>query len=208
MKRYLIVFTMLLFTASFSPKETSAQSILSNGSQGQAVTAAQEQLTKLGYLDVAPTGYFGTLTETAVQQFQQDFNLSADGVLGPQTSYRLVEMEKVARIVNGEARGESYEGKVAVAAVIKNRVNSSEFPSTIEGVIYQTNGFTPVANGQYGLSPNRDAYQAVKDAWRGWDPSNGSTYFYNPHTSTSQWIFDNTISHKRIGSHLFAHYAE
>ncbi|GGF22775.1 spore cortex-lytic enzyme [Halobacillus andaensis] len=206
---FLAIFIILLLGIGVFPIASSAQSdILSNGDQGAGVTDLQEKLHLLGYLDPAPTGYYGSLTEAAVQQLQQDFDLPVDGVLGPQTSYRLIEIEKVARVVHGEARGEPYEGQVAVASVIKNRVYSSEFPSSIEEVIYQKNGFTPVADGQYWLNPGSYAYRAVKDAWRGWDPSDGSTYFYNPHTATSDWIFAHTRSHRQIGGHLFATVAE
>ncbi|WP_085505162.1 cell wall hydrolase [Thalassobacillus devorans] len=200
----LVLVTIMLFT---SPKVSSAYTdVLQRGSQGPSVTALQEKLALLGYLEIEPTGYYGTLTEQGVRELQEDFNLSVDGVAGPRTSYRLIEIEKMARVVHGEARGESYQGQVAVAAVIKNRVHSPAFPSTIEGVIYQANAFTPVANGQFALPPNYIAYHAVKDAWKGWDPSQGSTYFYNPQTATSSWIFDNTAPRLSIGNHLFAVY--
>ncbi|SEA78181.1 N-acetylmuramoyl-L-alanine amidase [Thalassobacillus cyri] len=191
------------------PRELFAnKDILQPGDQGRSVTLLQEKLILLGYLDTEPTGYYGNLTEQGVKNLQQDFNLPIEGVVGPRTSYQLIEIEKMARVVHGEARGEPYKGKVAVAAVIKNRFYSSEFPSTIEGIIYQDNAFTPVENGQFKLTPNYIAYHAVKDAWKGWDPSQGSTYFYNPKTATSPWIFNNTSPKLKIGKHLFAEYAE
>jgi N-acetylmuramoyl-L-alanine amidase len=180
------------------------ESTLQFGDRGAEVVALQEKLAALGYLEVAPTGYYGPLTEAAVQLLQQDFRLSINGVAGPETLYRLIEIEKMAKVVHGEARGESYEGQVAVAAVIKNRLFSPEFPSTIEGVIYQRNAFTAIQDGQYYLTPTYIAYHAVKDAWKGWDPSYGSTYYYNPKTATSEWIFVNTTPNISIGSHLFA----
>ncbi|MFG6146874.1 cell wall hydrolase [Halobacillus sp. B23F22_1] len=190
---------------SIFPKESIAQTpLLKSGDSGQQVTEVQESLAQLGYFHVTPTGYYGTLTEEAVRQLQTDFDLTADGTVGSQTWNQLMEIEKAAKVVNGEARGESYEGQVAVAAVIKNRVQSSQFPSTIEEVIHQENAFTPVHNGQYHLTPSSAAYQAVKDAWKGWDPSQGSTYFYNPQTSTSDWIFTNTTPKLEIEGHLFA----
>jgi N-acetylmuramoyl-L-alanine amidase len=204
-KLYLLVFVCFL-GASIFPKESSAYgNTLQFGDQGQQVAALQEKLVLLGYLEVAPTGYYGPLTEEAVRLLQQDFSLSANGVAGPETLYRLVEIEKMARVVYGEARGESYEGQVAVAAVIRNRVYSPEFPSTIEGVIYQRNAFTAVHDGQYFLTPTYIAYHAVKDAWKGWDPSYGSTYYYNPQIATSDWIFVNTTPNISIGRHLFAY---
>ncbi|WP_209121582.1 cell wall hydrolase [Alkalihalobacillus sp. BA299] len=187
------------------PKELHANEYtLQNGDRGQQVVALQKKLVELDYLEVAPTGYYGTLTEDAVRRLQQDFRLSVDGVAGPKTLHRLIEIEKMAKVVHGEARGESYEGQVAVAAVIKNRLYSSEFPSTVEGVINQRNAFTAVQDGQYNLTPTYIAYRAVKDAWKGWDPSHGATYYYNPQIATSEWIFTYTTPKFSIGRHLFA----
>ncbi|MCG1020983.1 cell wall hydrolase [Sutcliffiella horikoshii] len=205
MKLLSFVFASIL-AVSFFPKESFANwNSLQVGDQGQQVTALQEKLVLLGYLEVAPTGYYGPLTEEGVRLLQRDFGLSVNGVANPETLYRLIEIEKMAKIVYGEARGETYKGQVAVAAVIKNRLHSSEFPSTIEGVIYQRNAFTAVQDGQYYLTPTYIAYHAVKDAWKGWDPSYGSTYYYNPQTATSEWIFVNTTPNLRIGRHLFAY---
>ncbi|WP_101842576.1 cell wall hydrolase [Halobacillus sp. Marseille-P3879] len=198
----------LLISSNFPKQSFAHESILKTGVSGQQVVEVQEDLALLGYLEVKPTGYYGKLTEEAIRQLQEDFNLPVDGAVGQQTLRQLGEIEKVAKAVNGEARGESYEGQVAVAAVIKNRLHSSEFPSTIEEVIHQENAFTPVHNGQYDLIPTSTAYQAVKDAWKGWDPTSGATYFYNPKTSTSEWIFTNTTPSVRIEDHLFAEYAD
>lgn len=113
------------------------------------------------------------------------------------------EMDLMARTVFSEARGEPYVGQVAVAAVILNRLHSSQFPNSIYGVIFQPLAFSPVADGSFWLTPNQTAYNAVLDALRGWDPSHGALYFYNPVTATSRWIFTRrTIT--RIGRHVFA----
>ena len=80
----------------------------------------------------------------------------------------------MARAINGEARGESYEGQVAVGAVILNRVKSSEFPNTIAGVIYEPGAFTAVSDGQINqpIDENSTVYKAAQDALNGWDPTN------------------------------------
>ena len=114
------------------------------------------------------------------------------------------QIELMARIVYGESRGEPFEGQVAVAAVVLNRLFSDEFPSTIEGVIYQNLAFTAVADGQYNLTPNAQAYQAVRIALEGYDPTYGATYYWNPATATSQWVWSREITLK-IGKHGFAH---
>lgn len=112
------------------------------------------------------------------------------------------ELKIMANAVYGEARGEPYEGQVAVAAVIINRVQSSLFPNTPTGVIFQPGAFTAVADGQINLTPNEKAIKAVKDAIGGWDPSDGCLYYFNPHTATSKWIWSRP-QYKSIGKHIF-----
>ncbi|WP_332697741.1 cell wall hydrolase [Halalkalibacter lacteus] len=193
----------LLFLVMLSSKSHAEQNFLQKEDRGAHVVELQKKLIALEYLHTNATGYYGPLTEAAVRNLQQDFQLLSDGVAGPQTLNRLQEIEKIAKIVHGEARGEPYEGQVAVAAVIKNRLHSSEFPSSVEGVIYQRNAFTAVHDGQYDLTPTRASYKAVRDAWSGWDPSQGATYYYNPTIATSEWIFTRTPKFT-IGRHLFA----
>ena len=112
-------------------------------------------------------------------------------------------MDLLAHLVYGEARGESYTGQVAVAAVVLNRVKDSRFPNTISGVIYQKSAFTAVDDGQFYYTPNSTAYQAARDALNGWDPTYGCVYYYNPRTATSSWIYSlKTVT--TIGKHVFA----
>ncbi len=108
----------------------------------------------------------------------------------------------LARTVYSEARGEPYEGQVAVASVVLNRVKHRDFPNTIREVIFEPLAFSAVADGQFWLTPNQTAYNAVNDALNGWDPSRGALYYWNPTTSTSKWIWTRTITHK-IGRHVF-----
>lgn len=108
----------------------------------------------------------------------------------------------MANAVYGESRGEPYEGQVAVAAVILNRVRSPSFPNTVSGVIFQPGAFTAVADGQIWLTPNDNAKKAVRDALGGWDPSGGCIYYFNPETATSQWIWSRPQV-KTIGKHIF-----
>lgn len=83
------------------------------------------------------------------------------------------DLQLMARAINGEARGEPYEGQVAVGAVILNRVKSSQFPNTIAGVIYQSGAFTAVSDGQINvpITENSTVYKAAEDAMNGWDPT-------------------------------------
>jgi N-acetylmuramoyl-L-alanine amidase len=118
------------------------------------------------------------------------------------------ELETLAKAIYSEARGEDYLGQVAVAAVILNRIDNSDFPDGIDGVVYQkvdgSYAFSAVWDGQIHLYPNQAAYDAARDALYGWDPTNGALYYYNPDTATADWIFENTVVTKRIGRHAFA----
>ena len=113
------------------------------------------------------------------------------------------ELLLLSKLVTGEARGESYEGQVAVAAVVINRVKDSRFPNTLEGVIYQKNAFSVVKNGRINAQPTSSTYRAAQEALYGNDPTNNAIYFWNPDISTCSWI--NTLNpHLRIGNHVFA----
>ncbi|WNS44849.1 spore cortex-lytic enzyme [Paenibacillus sp. MMS20-IR301] len=112
------------------------------------------------------------------------------------------DLKIMANAVYGEARGEPFEGQVAVAAVILNRVKSPSFPNTPSGVIFQPGAFTAVADGQIYLEPNEQARKAVQQALNGWDPSGGCIYYFNPKTATSKWIWTRPQV-KTIGQHIF-----
>ena len=119
---------------------------------------------------------------------------------GGQTS----DIQLLARAINGEARGEGYEGQVAVGAVILNRVKHPDFPNTIAGVIYEPGAFTAVSDGQinHPIDETSTVYKAAQDAMNGWDPTNGCVYYFNPNTATNKWIWSKTIV-KTIGKHHF-----
>lgn len=114
------------------------------------------------------------------------------------------DIQLMARAINGEARGEPYEGQVAVGAVILNRVKSSKFPNTIAGVIYQSGAFTAVADGQINvpIEEGSSVYKAARDAMNGWDPTGGCIYYFNPNTATNKWIWSRPQV-KTIGKHIF-----
>lgn len=114
------------------------------------------------------------------------------------------DVQLLARAINGEARGETYEGQVAVGAVILNRVEDPDFPNTIAGVIYQPGAFTAVDDGQINvpIDPSSSVVKAARDALDGWDPVDGAIYYWNPATATSSWIWSRKIV-KKIGKHNF-----
>ncbi|MBT2640866.1 cell wall hydrolase [Bacillus sp. ISL-41] len=194
---------LIVAILSFGQTEAQAASV-GMGSVGSDVTYVQSILKKLGYFNTATTGYYGPITTEAVKQLQRDFGLEPIGGVGPKTASLIQEIETMAHVVYGESRGENYQGQVAVAAVILNRVESNDFPDSVHDVVFQRNAFTAVNDGQYNLQPNDTAYHAVKDAMLGWDPSHGSVYYYNPKHATDQWIFTRTVT-KQIGNHHFAY---
>ncbi|WP_042350133.1 spore cortex-lytic enzyme [Bacillus massiliigorillae] len=112
------------------------------------------------------------------------------------------DINLLAQAVYGESRGEPYNGQVAVAAVILNRLESPSFPNTISDIIFEPLAFTAVADGQIWLAPNEQAKKAVIDAINGMDPSGNATYYFNPETATSKWIWSRPQI-KKIGKHIF-----
>ena len=112
------------------------------------------------------------------------------------------DLNLLSRIIYGEARGEPYSGQVAVGAVVMNRVQSSKFPNTIAGVIYQNGAFDAVRDGNFNLTPNSTAKKAAQDALNGWDPSYGAIYYFNPNTATNKWIWSRPVT-VTIGNHRF-----
>lgn len=118
------------------------------------------------------------------------------------SKYSEQDLKLLANAVYGEARGEPYEGQVAVAAVILNRIEHADFPDSVGGVIFQPGAFTAVDDGQIWLEPNERAKEAVLDAINGWDPSENAIYYFNPITATSKWIWSRPQI-KKIGLHIF-----
>lgn len=109
----------------------------------------------------------------------------------------------LAKAIFAEAEGEPYTGKVAVGAVLLNRVSSPDFPNSLSGVIYQSNALESVSNGRFSASANNaECIKAAKDALNGWDPTYGCLYFWNPATATSSWIWTRQIV-VQYGKHVF-----
>ncbi|MFD2369314.1 spore cortex-lytic enzyme [Brevibacillus sp. GCM10020057] len=200
----------ILIVVIAMPAQSFAAASLQRGSVNGDVWDLQYRLQILGLYKDDLDGKFGANTASAVKQFQRKYGLPADGVAGTQTwktlkkvSVNKTEMQLLAQLVYAEARGESYVGQVAVAAVVMNRLRSSDFPATVKGVIFEPYAFTSVNDGQFWLTPNATAYRAAWDAVRGWDPTNGALYYFNPNTATSGWIWTRPQI-KQIGKHIFA----
>ena len=189
----------------------------SYGSSGATVRTIQEKLSGWGYYSGAVDGIYGSRTRDAVMAFQRKNGLAVDGIAGPATlraigisggssggsASRDENRYLLARIISAEARGEPYEGQVAVGAVVMNRVRHPSFPNTIAGVVYQSGAFTAVTDGQFDQPIADSAYRAAADALNGWDPSGGAIYYYNPAKTSNAWIRTREVI-KTIGSHIFA----
>lgn len=207
-------------TAAITYPNISNVQVASAALSASQVKTVQTKLKRWGYYTGSVDGIYGPKTKAAVVLFQKKNGLSADGIVGGKTAAALgislstsskttsnsisnSDLTLLAKAVYAEARGESYVGQVAVAAVILNRVKSSKFPNTISGVIYQPYAFTCVNDGQINLTPNQSAYNAAQDALNGWDPTYGAIYYYNPKTATSSWIKTRSTT-ITIGKHVFA----
>ncbi|KHE72146.1 Spore cortex-lytic enzyme [Halobacillus sp. BBL2006] len=251
------------------PVQGFSNQVIQQGATGDDVIELQSRLQYLGFYNGEIDGVFGWGTYWAVRNFQYEFGLDIDGLVGQEVKNKLVKASKydegfvkeqirqgnefshyggtpkqqqtsqtnkkpqqkpqqnqqqaqpkeptavnvpsgysqndiqlMANAVYGEARGESYVGQVAVAAVILNRVSSASFPNTVSGVIFEPRAFTAVSDGQIWLEPNDQAKEAVLDAINGWDPSGQAIYYFNPNTATSSWIWSRPQI-KQIGKHIF-----
>ena len=222
-RKIMAIITIILVTTIFILynvffRVTDVQALSKYGSTGSEVTQIQTKLKRWGYYSGAIDGIYGSKTLAAVKWFQSKNGLTVDGIAGTKTlqamgiysssttsgssSTNSNDVNLLARLVYGEARGEPYAGQVAVAAVVLNRVKSSQFPNTIAGVIYQKGAFNVVDDGQINLSPNSTAKKAAQDALNGWDPSYGAIYYFNPNTATNKWIWSRPMT-VTIGKHRF-----
>ncbi len=213
----LLVAMLVVFVVDDGEIATADAAVLKQGSRGDTVKAMQTKLIRWGYMNGTADGIFGAKTKAGVVYFQRKNGLTPDGIVGKRTAQAMglslsestssnqtssTDLNLLARVIYGEARGEPYTGQVAVAAVVLNRVRSSSFPNTIAGVVYQSGAFDCVADGQINLTPNQSAYNAARDALNGWDPSYGCLFYYNPRTATSKWMLARPVK-LNIGNHAF-----
>ncbi|MGI6498572.1 MAG: spore cortex-lytic enzyme [Oscillospiraceae bacterium] len=209
------IFVIILIQAKPAQAESYRQ-----GSSGDVVRTIQTKLKNWGYYFGAVDGIYGSATTKAVQYFQRQNGLTADGVVGSATMKKLGmsagsggsgssgtgaqanDLYLLAKVISAEARGEPYSGQVAVGAVILNRIKHPSFPSSLSGVVYQPGAFTCMTDGQINQPIADSAYRAAKDAINGSDPSGGAIYYFNPVTATSKWIWSRPLI-TVIGKHRF-----
>ncbi len=213
----LIVIAITIVALFF--ENQSVETLSKYGSRGNEVTQIQTKLKRWGYYSGNVDGIYGTQTLNAVKYFQRKNGLTVDGIAGPATLKAMgiynssststgsslsnsSNVNLLAKLIYGEARGEPYTGQVAVGAVVMNRVKSSSFPNSISGVIYQSGAFDAVRDGQINLAADTTAKKAAQDAINGWDPSYGAIYYFNPSTATNKWIWSRPMT-VTIGRHRF-----
>ncbi|TFB24099.1 spore cortex-lytic enzyme [Filobacillus milosensis] len=269
----LLTLALILSFSTFTNNQTTnafTNQVIQQGAVGDDVIELQSRLQYIGFYNGEIDGVFGWGTYWAVRNFQYEFGLPIDGLVGQKTKDMLVkaseydkqwikeqinqgkefsyyggqkrpyseakqqsaqqgqnqqaqeqqkqpeqptatnvpkgfsqnDIQLMSQAVYSEARGEPYSGQVAIAAVILNRIEDSTFPDSASGVIFEPLAFTAVADGQFYMEPDQQSREAVIDAINGWDPSGGATYYFNPNTATSDWIWSRPQI-KRIGKHIF-----
>lgn len=203
---------------TFSDNTESSYAVSRLGSTGSEVRSIQQKLSSLGYYKGSIDGIYGQGTKSAVTSFQRNCGITADGICGNQTllylglgggggssnstSYSNSDVELLGKLISAEARGESYEGQVAVGAVVLNRVKHPSFPDSISGVIYQNGAFSCVNDSNWYAAIADSARRAAIDALNGWDPSGGAIYYYNAKKTTNAFMHSRPVI-KVIGDHRF-----
>ena len=212
----LLLGAMILYMAHIGGQ---TESVLSKtGSRGNEVRQIQQRLKNWGYYTGEVDGIFGVETKKAVMSFQRKNGLTVDGIAGNATlkamgiqssqqtggsgGYSSSDIALLANIISAEARGEPFEGQVAVGAVVLNRVEHPSFPDTLAGVVYQPGAFTAITDGQINEAVAESAKKAAREALAGSDPSGGALYYYTPDKTSNKWIRTRPVI-KRIGAHLF-----
>lgn len=218
---YVIIILVTFFCTEmfYAPYKNAANAVAYYyGNRGDVIAKIQTNLKKWGYYTGAVDGIYGYNTYVAIKKFQSINGLTVDGIVGNATLAALginvtatgvtssysnnSDLNLLARLINGEARGEPYAGQVAVGAVIMNRTRDSRFPGTIAGVIYQPGAFTAIVDGQINAQLETSSINAARDALNGWDPSGGAVFYYNPAKTTNAFMLGRPVI-KVIGNHVF-----
>lgn len=208
--------TYVLYDVCIKDESTFALSKL--GSTGTEVKNIQKKLKDLGYYNGSVDGIYGSGTKKAVTSFQRNCGITADGICGKQTllylglggssssgnssGYTDADVVLLAKVISAEARGEGYEGQVAVGAVILNRVAHPSFPDSLSGVVYQKGAFSCVNDSNWYQPVAESSKRAARDALNGWDPTGGAIYYFNPAKTNDKFMHSRKVI-KVIGNHKF-----
>lgn len=207
----------LAYELCYADSDSAVYAVSKYGSTGDEVKTLQKKLKELGYYNGEIDGIFGSQTQSAVKSFQRNVGITVDGIAGSQTllylglggsgstqntQYSSSDVQLLAKVISAEARGESYEGQVAVGAVVLNRVAHPSFPDSISGVVYQSGAFSCVYDSNWYEPVSETSKKAAIDAINGWDPSGGAIYYYNPAKTNDAFMHSRPII-TVIGSHRF-----
>lgn len=207
----------LAYELCYADSDSAVYAVSKYGSTGEEVKTLQKKLKELGYYNGEIDGIFGSQTQSAVKSFQRNVGITVDGIAGSQTllylglggsgstqntQYSSSDVQLLAKVISAEARGESYEGQVAVGAVVLNRVSHPSFPDSISGVVYQSGAFSCVYDSNWYEPVSETSKKAAIDAINGWDPSGGAIYYYNPAKTNDAFMHSRPII-TVIGSHRF-----
>lgn len=215
---FLLTLTLTLFLTCVGASASDV--LLKHTSTSYEVTVVQTLLRNQGYFEGNETGYYGFKTSQAVRDFQKDYGLRVDGIFGPATRSALYNVASkhylrtyddndiywLSRLIEAEAKGESYTGKVAVGNCVLNRVISKEYPNNVVKVIFDKNygvQYQPTINGAIYNTPSKDSMNAAIAALEGAKPIGKCMFFYNPTQSSSNWIKNNRPYFTTIGNHDF-----
>ena len=213
----IFLLTLILTILTTSVGSFAQSGLIKLGSSDKEVAAVQKILINNGYLAAPYTGYFGKDTLTALKDFQKDNELKADGIVGQNTrnvlygydilkTYTEEDVYWLARLIEAEAGGEPYKGKLAVGNSVLSRVLSTEFPNNVVKVIFDRKyavQYEPTSNGAIYNTPSDDSILAAISALEGVWHISDCLYFFNPRTATNNWIARNREFHSRIGNHDF-----
>ncbi|KYG32391.1 cell wall hydrolase [Alkalihalobacillus trypoxylicola] len=194
MKKFTMSFLAVASLAFLNIDEAKAQS--------NHTVKEGESLYKIGQ-------QYGVAVQSLKEMNERNSNLIMVGeVLQIPESISEAEKDLLARLVRAEAQGEPYAGKVAVATVVLNRVQHTDFPDTITEVIQEVTpsghyAFTPYMNGEINKPADAESKAAVNEALAFDGQGQGSIFFYNPQTATNHWNATRTET-ITIGKHVFS----
>ncbi len=215
MKKLVTCAASVIFALCMMVNASCAEYAEKLGAKGKTVLNVQTELENKGYKIRDKKGFFGLETLAAIIAFQERASLEISGIidtptkkllLGSETNSTDDDLHWLSKIVHAESCGERYDGKLAVANCVLNRVKSDEYPDSIKEVIFDTKygvQYQPTVNGSIYQTPDDNCTQAAKDALSGNNPIGECLFFFNPATANNFWISENREFYTAIGNHHF-----
>jgi len=215
MKKLITCAASLIFALCITVNASCSEYAEKLGKKGKTVLNVQTVLENKGYEIRDEKGFFGLETLAAIIAFQEKASLEISGtidsptkklLLGEETVHSNDDLHWLSKIVHAESCGESYEGKLAVANCVLNRVKSDEYPDSIKDVIFDTKygvQYQPTVNGSIHQTPDDNCTSAAKEALGGNNPIGDCLFFFNPATANNFWISQNREFYTAIGNHHF-----